>query len=269
MNVSIVIPTFNRNDLLSKCLDSLALGTQKVDSVCEVIVTDDSPDELAKPLLQEKYPWARWVAGPRRGPAANRNNGVKEASGQWIIFLDDDCLPQKDWLKTYIEAIQTYGDTENVLEGYTDADRPKQRFDEEAPINKDGNKLWSCNFAIKKSLFIVLGGFDETFPYAAMEDIDFQQRVLAKTSVKFLSDAKVIHPWRRIKPFRNLKKHFKSHQHFAKKYGLTSNPSFRITRTKIFIGSIFGDFKKLVKFSMKGWPVYIEKCILNLYLIFV
>lgn len=268
MKISIVIPTFNRNDLLSQCLDALAFGEQKIDGNCEVIVTDDSPSEIARSLIEENYPWVKWVAGSRRGPAANRNNGVKHATGDWIIFLDDDCLPQSGWLKSYVDIIESPNNTEIVLEGYTDADRPKERFDEESPINKDGNKLWSCNFAIKKNLFLTIS-FDETFPYAAMEDIDFYQRVLAVAPIKFVAGAKVIHPWRAVKPFSNLKKHLKSHRHYARKYGLSGKASFRKERTKIFLGGLYWDFIKLAKFSMKGWLSYVEKCLLNFLLIFI
>ena len=62
----------------------------------EVIVSDDSKQCIAKELIQEKYSWVKWIEGPKKGPAANRNNGAKYATGDWFIFIDDDCEPQKD-----------------------------------------------------------------------------------------------------------------------------------------------------------------------------
>jgi len=233
----------------------------------EIIVTDDSVGNIAKSLIEEKYKWARWIDGPKNGPAANRNNGSKSAKGEWLVFLDDDCLPQKGWLFAYFTIIKNNKEA-GVLEGKTTADRDRMRFDEEAPINLDGDKLWSCNFAIKKELFIKMGGFDETFPFAAMEDVDFYIRVKALSSVIFVPDAVVIHPWRRLKPFKSFKKQIKSQKHFAKKYGLRSF-DFRLSRFKIFVGGIFINFKELIHFSMKGWLAYIELCILNFCLIFI
>lgn len=236
MRISVIIPTCNRNDLLSKCLDALALGKQLVNGDYEVIVTDDSKDNIAKLLIADKYPWAKWIEGPKQGPAANRNNGAKIAQEEWLVFLDDDCIPQKEWLASYIAAMKVSDG--QVLEGSTNADRPQYRFDEEAPINLDGDKLWSCNFAIKKSLFERLGGFDETFPYAAMEDVDFYTRLLNYTAIKFVPQALVIHPWRDIKPFTSFNKHLRSQKHFAKKYGELGTMAFRWSRAKIFGKSV-------------------------------
>jgi GT2 family glycosyltransferase len=238
------------------------------DVPCEVIVTDDSKTNMAQMLIAEHFSWVTWVNGPKQGPAANRNNGAKVAKGEWLIFLDDDCLPQSGWLGAYIKAITTAGDA-LVFEGCTDAERHKERFDEEAPINTTGDKLWSCNFAINKQFFGSINGFDETFPYAAMEDIDFYVRVKEVTSLKFIKDAFVIHPWRRIKPFSTFKKHIRSHRHFAKKYNQLGTTAFRINRAKIFAGSVFVNLKTLIGFSMKGSLVYLEKCLINFCLIFI
>jgi GT2 family glycosyltransferase len=267
MLITVIIPTCNRIDFLGVCLNALAVGTQPIDNNWEVIVTDDSKNNISRSFVQNQYPWVTWVEGPKQGPAANRNNGAKTARGQWLVFLDDDCIPQREWLAAYI-AIMRSSD-EQVLEGSTNADRPQYRFDEEAPINLDGNNLWSCNFAIKKELFDQLSGFDETFPYAAMEDVDFYTRVLNYTHIKFVPEALVIHPWRDVKLFMSFNKHLRSQKHFAKKYGVLGTSDFRWGRAKIFVGGVFIDFKNLLKFSMRGWPYYLERCLLNFCMIFI
>lgn len=92
--ISVIIPTCDRNEQLAKCLDCLAPGVQTLPAEqYEVIVTDDGSDLTAEQMILERYLWARWVAGPRIGPAANRNNGVQYARGEWLAFTDDDCLP--------------------------------------------------------------------------------------------------------------------------------------------------------------------------------
>ncbi len=178
------------------CLDKLAPGIQTLDSTnFEVIVSDDGVPTVEK-LIAEKYPWAKWLRGPRRGPAANRNNGAGVAKGEWLVFTDDDCLPGTGWLLAFNKNVKG----NDVLEGKTSASGVRSRIDEECPINEKGGCLWSCNFAMRRDRYLELGGFDERFPSAAMEDVELNTRVnKLKLARMFVPDAIVFHPWRRRK----------------------------------------------------------------------
>jgi glycosyltransferase involved in cell wall biosynthesis len=268
LRFSIVIPTYNRNDLLVQCLEHLQIALEDADAGSyEVVVTDDGKTNTAQQLINEKFPWVTWLEGPHAGPAANRNSGVNKAKGEWIIFTDDDCLPQNNWIAAYLH----YLDDENfsVLEGKTIADRPQSRYDEVAPLNLEGGKLWSCNFAIRKSLFVSLDGFDETFPHSTMEDIDFYNRLKRASTIKFIDCALVVHPWRQRVAFKHFSKRIKSQKYLANKEGLNSSLKFRWTRFKIFAGTLLFDFKTLWGYSFKGWKAYIDKCIFELCMIFI
>ncbi|TWU59566.1 GalNAc(5)-diNAcBac-PP-undecaprenol beta-1,3-glucosyltransferase [Crateriforma conspicua] len=195
--ISVIIPTCHRNDDLAACLERLVPGRQSLSfDHYEVIVSDDGRDSTAESLIADRYPFAQWVKGPQRGPAANRNAGASCANGEWLVFVDDDCVPSSKWLGAY--AANTEGS--DILEGMTSAIGSQTRFDEECPINESGGALWSCNFAIRRNAFFALGGFNENFPAAAMEDVELNYRVnqmqIART---FISDAVVLHPWRREK----------------------------------------------------------------------
>ncbi|WP_375495469.1 glycosyltransferase family 2 protein [uncultured Nostoc sp.] len=208
---SVIIPTYHRNDLLTKCLNCLAPGVQTLPTEqYEVIVTDDGSQTTAEEMIRQQYPWVKWVAGPRRGPAANRNNGAKFAQGEWLAFTDDDCLADSQWLEGYAEAIikeVSY----LVFEGRVYVDRPRQTLAETSPANESGGYLWSCNFAIKKQLFDYLTGFDERFPYAAMEDVDMKLRLTkAGYEILFIKTASLCHPWRNIRGWKEFKQHQKS-----------------------------------------------------------
>lgn len=183
--ISVIIPTFNRDDVLIACLELLFYENAPFLESYEVIVTDDSTNDLTKDLVDVSYPFVKWVKGPKKGPAANRNNGAKMAKGEWLLFLDDDCLPQKAWLTSYVNAINS-AENQLVFEGSTAPDRDKQRFDEECVRNLRGNNLYACNFAINRLFFEQLGGFDERFPFAAMEDLDLYKRISKKTQTIFL-----------------------------------------------------------------------------------
>ena len=195
--ISVVIPTCHRNDLLALCLDCLAPGVQTLPpEQYEVIVTDDGSRSTAKQLVQEKYPWAAWTAGPRRGPAANRNHGAALAQGEWLAFTDDDCLPQPGWLAAFKAALEP---AVFVYEGRTTCRAGVKSPLQQAPINLTGGWLWSCNLFIQAAVFQEMNGFDPNFPHPHMEDVDFRER-LKQTHRRFIfaENALVDHPPRRV-----------------------------------------------------------------------
>jgi GT2 family glycosyltransferase len=194
--LSVVVPTCDRNDQLAQCLERLAPGRQTLETGrYEVVVTDDGARDTAQDLVRTRFEWAKWVAGPGRGPAANRNNGVRFASGEWIAFVDDDCLPEPGWLAAFdgeSRKPQTL-----ILEGMTVCpDKTDNPFEEHVE-NLHGGALWSCNFAIRRSVFDQVSGFDEGFTEACFEDIDLHWRLRrAGWAVSFCPDARVLHPAR-------------------------------------------------------------------------
>ena len=197
---SIILPTCNRPEALAACLDALSAQSIAADEY-EIIVTDDgSPSDG----LKQRFPRARWVEGPRRGPAANRNNGARAASAPWLVFIDDDCVPRSEWLAAYRAALGSHPDI-RVFEGRVFAERERRDLRDFAPLNERGGYLWSCNFAIDRDLFLALGGFDERFRYAAMEDVELRCRLKVRAlEFRFVPDAGVCHPWRIRKGWREL-----------------------------------------------------------------
>ena len=188
MKFSVVIPTCRRPDLLARCLRALPTSE-------EVIVSDDSPDDATRELVTRDFPHVRWVRGPRRGPAANRNHGASAATGDWLAFVDDDCEPQAGWLA----ALTIASVDAEVLEGCTQAPGATDSPLEEHVENLHGGVLWSCNLAIRRELFEKLGGFDPAFTEAAGEDMEFAWRLQqASVRIRFVSDAVVHHPPRHI-----------------------------------------------------------------------
>jgi GT2 family glycosyltransferase len=196
--LSVIIPTCNRNEMLGLCLERLAPGKQTLPVVdYEVIVTDDSYGEGAEFFCKLHFPFVRYNRGPRKGPAANRNNGARYAKGDWLVFTDDDCLPDANWLQAYADAIHQYPE----LKAFEGAILPDDwnllnKDMAECPVNDKGGCFWSANIAVEKILFDKLHGFDEQFKIAAMEDKELFDRVRLQTSVVFLSNASVVHPVR-------------------------------------------------------------------------
>lgn len=209
--LTVVIPTCHRNGDLAECLVRLAPGAQTLKAEnYAVVVSDDGSHNTAEAMVRERFPWAAWVHGPRRGPAANRNCGAGKVQTDWIAFTDDDCLPDPGWLHAFVDEMREDGPA--VLEGCTSATGEKNHPLAQCPINETGGFLWSCNFAIRRQLFVELGGFDERFPYASMEDMDFHTRLkLQDINPRFVSAAKVSHPWKILAdPGRYLRQHLYS-----------------------------------------------------------
>jgi GT2 family glycosyltransferase len=191
--ISVVIPTYHRNDLLTKCLMCLAPDKQTLDaSLYEVIVSDDGKESTAENLIAENFPWAKWVKGPGKGPASNRNHGVSHTRGVWVAFTDDDCLPDEQWLSGFYSAI---ADGRNVLEGKTTCSEGINSPLFIAPINETGGALWSCNIMVRRTFFDRVQGFDESFPWPHLEDVDFRERVYGSgETVTFVAEALIDHP---------------------------------------------------------------------------
>jgi GT2 family glycosyltransferase len=216
MYISVVVPTYN---LLEECIKALDPQVQKPGCDYEVIISDDKIPSTAKPMLDEKYPWAKWVEGPHRGVAANRNNGVRYAQGDWIVFIDNDCIPNENLINAYIDAIHNNSEI-LVFEGCIKAERPKRHFLEEAPINETGGYFWTCNVMINKKYFEkTLCGFDENF-YMYREDMDIRERIkLDNKPILFVDNAIAIHPWRLQKyPIEIAKQKMVSFHYFYNKH---------------------------------------------------
>src|SRR5690606_26721604 len=104
--VSVVIPTYRRPDLLERCLSALCLQTLAAEKF-EIVVVHDGP--CPKFVAQTSALACTHTAsgGPalhafatrtRRGPAAARNLGIRQAQGELVAFTDDDTIPDSGWL---------------------------------------------------------------------------------------------------------------------------------------------------------------------------
>lgn len=88
--VSVIIPVYNAEKTLRRCLDSVLSQTRQAD---EIVAVDDGSTDSSAALLQEyaeKYLSVRVVTQPNQGVSAARNAGINAAAGEWILFVDAD-----------------------------------------------------------------------------------------------------------------------------------------------------------------------------------
>ena len=211
---TVIIPTYQRPDHLALCLASVERARAECpEDAIETVVTDDSRDAVSRELVERQFQGVRYVQGPRRGPASNRNCGASIATGPWLVFIDDDCIADLGWLAAYLEVFGASDGTE-LFEGRTRADRPRRSYAEESPTNESGGYLWSCNMAISTRLFKQMNGFCETFPHPALEDVDFRMRLArAGRKATFLPEASVCHPYRPMRGLEFFRRHNESYKH--------------------------------------------------------
>jgi GT2 family glycosyltransferase len=228
---SVVIPTYERPDDLRRCLNALKPVNQPQSPAYETIVTDDSRSYSSRVLVEKEFPEVIWEMGKKNGPGGNRNAGASKVSGEWIVFIDDDCIAQKGYLLAYLKAIEGNPKVD-LFEGYIFPDRPKRTWAETCPENSSGGMFWTSNLCVRKKVFDELGGFDETFE-VAYEDVDFAYRIKQDgKKTLFVKDAAACHPWRTLKREGNnwkpkgfewkelelfIKKHPEAHGHSSPK----------------------------------------------------
>jgi len=99
MEISVIIPTWNRAALLPRALESVLRQTLLPR---EIIVVDDGSDDTTGDLVCSRYPEVKYLHQPNLGVSAARNLGIRESSSSWIAFLDSD----DEWLPGKLETQQ-------------------------------------------------------------------------------------------------------------------------------------------------------------------
>jgi glycosyltransferase involved in cell wall biosynthesis len=196
---SVVIPTCNRPYDLTSCLELLLPEVQRSDDY-EIIVSDDGRGDSIEALIRSRFPEVIYTVGPGRGPAANRNHGASLASGQWLIFIDDDCLPDQGLIRHYSHlAAEISADIPVVYMGATIPTEPMDSLLWFVPNNPLGKDYISANFMMPRDCFVDVGRFDDRYPHAAFEDTEFFDRAMVLgCKIVPAPEAFVYHPPRRL-----------------------------------------------------------------------
>ncbi|MFD2672709.1 glycosyltransferase [Marinicrinis sediminis] len=116
--ISVIICTYNRASLLSETLMALP-ELHRMDQAEVIVVDNQSTDHTAAVVAQFQQHWPasctlRYVREREQGLSHARNRGIEEASGDWIAFLDDDAIPERNWLQMMVQAFERYPDAEGI-----------------------------------------------------------------------------------------------------------------------------------------------------------
>jgi GT2 family glycosyltransferase len=196
--VSIIIPHYNGIELISECLESLA---QTDYPNLETIVVDNASQDKSVEFITEKFPSTNLIKSKtNHGFAGGCNLGVKSATGEYIVILNNDTIQEKDWLKPLIKLIESNINISSVqpkILNYYD----KSKFDyaggsggyidylvfpfargrifdtvesDTGQYNNATKIFWASGtaFITRKTIFDSVGGFDEDL-FAHFEEIDY------------------------------------------------------------------------------------------------
>ena len=240
MFVSVVIPTYNRKNILEKCL--LALENQQyIPDIegYEIVLVDDGSTDGTQDWLKIKasfFPHVRMVQQEHGGPAKGRNLGVHISRGDLIVFIDSDLVVTKSFLINHIRSIKkswkrfgnklcfTYGSVINT----SNFEKPTSESWKLQDLS------WAYfatgNVAIDRKVLEQAGLFDPGFFLYGWEDLELGER-LRKMDVRLVKCPKAVgfhwHPALSIDKIPNLIRVEKERA----KMGITfykKHPSFRV-----------------------------------------
>lgn len=210
--ISVVIPTFNRREILAMTLPAVLAQDLPAERREVIVVVDGSTDGTGQLLREPAFAGVRVVEQPNRGLSAARNAGLRAARGRFVLFLDDDMECPPTLLSGHLSAhslderlvveggieLSPNGDTGFIARWHHEG---VARHFEEIRTKRDGRWPWQAvrfaNTSAQRSLLIDAGGFDERFRFAH-EDLEFGLR-LSRTGAcyKYVSDLLVRHIYRK------------------------------------------------------------------------
>ena len=181
VTASVIVPAFNAEKTIGKCLESLEKQGFRG---YEIIVVDDGSRDSTLEIIG-RHGRARLLKQSHAGPAVARNNGAKNAKGEIVVFTDSDCVAESTWLE---EMLKPFADKRvaGVQGRYKCGQKElvarlihleiEQRY-EKMEKQEFVDFIGSYSAAYRASVFEELKGFDTSFPMASGEDTDFSFRV--------------------------------------------------------------------------------------------
>jgi len=193
MKISVIIPTYNREKLLKKTLDSVLNQTVQADEI--IIIDDGSSDNTKELIANYENNTIRYIIQKNAGVSNARNNGIQKAKNDWICFLDSDDIWEINKLE---KQIQFHKDNPHILFSHTDElwifnDKIiKQKKHQLKPSgfcfeqNISNTLIGASTVMIHKKLFDNIGYFDENL--IACEDYDLWLRILKKYELGLINE---------------------------------------------------------------------------------
>jgi glycosyltransferase involved in cell wall biosynthesis len=180
--ISVVIPSYNSEKTIDKCLQSLR--KQSHTGHYEIILVDSSTDRTPE-IVSLNHPEIKYIhLAEKTDPGTARNMGVAEARGDIIALIDSDCVADQDWLDRIYDAHQgninavggavLNGNGKGDLVGLAGYIAEFREFIPGQP-KREATHIPTCNISYRKRVFDAYGGFQRE--YYPQEDLVFNYKL--------------------------------------------------------------------------------------------
>lgn len=196
MNISVVIPSYNRKEFLKRSIDSAINQTKKP---FEIIVVDDGSTDGTETMIKSDYDFVKFIKQKNKGVSAARNIGIKVSIGEWICFLDSDDEWKKDKLEKQINAMKSnpgykffHSNEIWIKNGIRINQKKKHKKYGGDIFDKclDMCRISPSSVMIDKTVFDEVGNFNEDL--VVCEDYELWLRICDKYRVFFIDEPLII-----------------------------------------------------------------------------
>jgi glycosyltransferase involved in cell wall biosynthesis len=194
-SLSVIIPTYNRENVLAKALDGY-LHQARPELICELIVVDDGSSDDTESMIERVQERAafpiHYVRQANKGPAAARNSGIRQVRSPLVLFTDSDIIPARNLVEQHVNCHNENPLSAAAVLGYVTWDpavhpTPFMRWYGDHSMflfDKLRNRreasfdfFYTCNISLKTEFLRLAGQFDEDFKTAAYEDTELGYRL--------------------------------------------------------------------------------------------
>ncbi|MBL1211115.1 MAG: glycosyltransferase family 2 protein [Geminocystis sp. GBBB08] len=185
LSISVIIPVYRGGDNFSQCLESF-----KNISVfpLEVIVVVDGVD-LESYQMATKFTDKVLQLEENQGPATARNRGADIAKGEILFFMDADVTIHHDTLAKILQVFQENPEVSAIIGSYDDSPSASNFLSQYKNLfhhynhqigSREASTFWGACGAIKRDIFLKIGGFNQHYRFPSVEDIELGYRLKKK-----------------------------------------------------------------------------------------
>lgn len=196
IRISIVIPVYNASATLKLCLEAIFSSSYVP---FEVVTVDDCSTDNSIELAFSYTDKIIELEGGPFGPAYARNRGVNEAQGDIVLFIDCDVVVHPDTIEKVIQTFKLHPEIDAVFGSYDDTPSEGEFLSQYKNLihhfvhqqaQEIGGSFWAGCGAIRKGVFLDMGGFDEErYAEPSIEDIELGYRLNASGSKIYVNKA--------------------------------------------------------------------------------